>query len=221
MVEILDLIHASQYVWKAAAYFTSTDAERKAFTRDRLRRIRDGEVRGLRRQASQRGLKGKSRRDVERIRGYFLKHCSRMRYHEYLAAGYPLATSVIEGACRHPVMESAAADGIRWTLDGARAMLNVRAVFQSDYWTTIQTRRQKRAIENRQRFRGLLKGYPPITLAVQPRGRPVAPIVREGSYLNWGLVSTMMCKAADDGSDRVFETGSIGSMQLQRVVLVH
>lgn len=57
-----------------------------------------------------------------------------MRYDEYLASGYPITTGVIEGACRHLVKDRMERSGMHWTMEGARGMLNLRAVFQSDYW---------------------------------------------------------------------------------------
>jgi hypothetical protein len=54
-----------------------------------------------------------------------------MRYDEYLQAGYPIATGVIEGACRHVIKDRMEQGGMRWTLEGAKAMLNVRSVLAS------------------------------------------------------------------------------------------
>ena len=51
-----------------------------------------------------------------------------MKYNEYLAAGYPVATGVIEGACRHYVKDRMERAGMRWTIIGAQAMLNMRSV---------------------------------------------------------------------------------------------
>ena len=51
-----------------------------------------------------------------------------MKYNEYLAAGYPIATGVIEGACRHYVKDRMERAGMRWTVKGAQAMLNMRSV---------------------------------------------------------------------------------------------
>jgi hypothetical protein len=37
-----------------------------------------------------------------------------MKYDEYLAAGLPIATGVIEGACRHLVKDRLERTGMRW-----------------------------------------------------------------------------------------------------------
>ncbi len=61
-----------------------------------------------------------------------------MDYPAALAAGWPIATGVIEGACRHLVQDRMGITGARWGLDGAQAMLWLRAIAASGdtstYW---------------------------------------------------------------------------------------
>jgi pimeloyl-ACP methyl ester carboxylesterase len=52
-----------------------------------------------------------------------------VRYDEYLAAGYPIASGVIEGACRHVVKDRMERSGMHWTLERAQAMLDVRSLY--------------------------------------------------------------------------------------------
>ena len=63
-----------------------------------------------------------------------------MGYDEYLRAGYPITTGVIEGACRHLVKDRLERSGMRWTLAGAAAMLNIRAVIASSFWNDFNRR---------------------------------------------------------------------------------
>lgn len=138
VVDILDIVHVSHYVWRAAKVFHSHREHQEAFARERLSRILEGDAKGvitgLRRMATQRGLRGHPRKEIDMVCGYFETHLPRMNYDEYLAAGYPIATGVIEGACRHLVKDRMERSGMRWTLDGAGAMLNLRALRQSSYW---------------------------------------------------------------------------------------
>lgn len=135
VVEILDIIHVSQYVWRAAKVFHSHREHQEAFARERLRRILcgelDGVISGLRRMATIRKLNNTQRSEIETVCGYFNNNASRMRYDEYLSHGYPIATGVIEGACRHLVKDRMERSGMRWSLPGAQAMLHVRAIHQS------------------------------------------------------------------------------------------
>jgi hypothetical protein len=135
LVDILDIIHVSGYVWKAAKAFYSHKEQQEAFAQDRLVRILRGQVTavitGMRRMASQRNLKAEVLKAVTTACNYFETNAQRMRYDEYLQAGYPIASGVIEGACRHVIKDRMEQGGMRWTLEGAKAMLNVRSVLAS------------------------------------------------------------------------------------------
>ena len=168
-VSILDFLHAAVYVWEAAALFHHDRAGREAFTRKRLLSLLRGEVngviRGLRRMGSIQNLCGEPLKDLTRIAGYLEKHRTRMKYDEYLREGYPIASGVIEGACRHLVKDRMERSGMRWTLEGARSMLNVRAVFQSEHWETFQTKRVTKLSEAAHPLRNLVNDYQPLSLA--------------------------------------------------------
>ncbi len=168
-VDILDILHVSQYVWRAAGAFCNTYEHREAFAREWLLRILQGDVRGvirkLRRMATSRGLAGKKRKEITIVCRYFKNNAARMRYDEYLRNGYPIATGVIEGACRHLVKDRMERSGMRWRLDGAQAMLNVRAVWQSSYWERFQIWRIKHEQATLHPHRTLIKEYTPIHMA--------------------------------------------------------
>jgi hypothetical protein len=168
-VDILDILHVSSYVWRAAKVFYPHREHQEAFARDRLLRILQGDVHGvvagLRQMATKRRLKRKEREEIATVCGYFEKHADRMRYDEYLAAGYPIATGVIEGACRHLVKDRMERSGMRWRLAGAQPMLHVRAVYQSSYWDDFHQDRMVREQRALHLHRALLGGYHPFTLA--------------------------------------------------------
>ncbi len=169
IIDILDILHTSSYVWKAAKVLYPHWEQREAFARDRLLRILQGDVRGviggLRQMATKRGLKGERLKQITTVCGYFEKHAHRMRYNEYLAAGYPIASGVIEGACRHLVKDRMERSGMRWRLVGAQAMLHVRAVYQSSYWDDFHKDRIAQEQRTLHPHRALLSDYHPITLA--------------------------------------------------------
>jgi hypothetical protein len=147
-VEVLDIIHVSQYVWRAAKVFHSQREYQEAFARERMQRILNGDVQsvitGLKRMAALRRLDDKGRAEIATVCGYFKNNASRMKYHEYLSHGYPIATGVIEGACRHLVKDRMERSGMRWSLPGAQAMLHVRAIHKSPQRTHFYTERIKR-----------------------------------------------------------------------------
>ena len=67
---------------------------------------------------------------------------------DYLREGYPIASGIIEGSCRLVVEDRLDRTGMRWSLDGALAMLANRTTSLSDDWNDYQTfritREQKR-----------------------------------------------------------------------------
>lgn len=136
VVDILDILHVSSYVWKAAKVFHSHVELQETFAHERLLEILRGNVKnviaGLRRRATVQGLNDADGKVIATVCGYFENNLSRMRYDAYLAAGYPIATGVIEGACRHVIKDRMEQGGMRWTQEGAEAMLNLRAVNASD-----------------------------------------------------------------------------------------
>jgi hypothetical protein len=146
VVDVLDIVHVSGYLWKAAKAFYSHREHREAFVQDRLLRILRGEVAsvitGMRRMATQQGLGGNALKAVTTACNYFENNTPRMCYDEYLRAGYPIASGVIEGACRHVIKDRMEQGGMRWTLAGAEAMLNVRTIAASDEWVRFGSWRQ-------------------------------------------------------------------------------
>ena len=138
-IEILDLLHVTPRLWEAAHLFHSVGSScAEQFVRERVTRILQGEVdgvvRGLRQMASRRGVEGPRRKKLETICGYFEKNRHRMQYDQYLAAGYPIASGVIEGACRHVVKDRMERTGMNWVIEGAQPMLDLRCVFLSGQW---------------------------------------------------------------------------------------
>ncbi len=145
-VGILDLLHVTPRLWQAAHVFhPEKSAAAEAFVRQRLLRVLRGEValvvRGLRVMGSKRSLSAAKRKTLRSVCHYYDQNRERMRYDEYLAAGYPIASGAIEGACRHLVKDRMERAGMHWTLAGAEAMLEVRSLFVSGHWEEYQSYR--------------------------------------------------------------------------------
>jgi len=139
MVDVLDLLHVTPRLWDAASLFHSRDSKAaEKFVRDRVLRILQGKVgaviRGLRRMGTTHKLSGKKLTDLNKICGYFATNRRRMRYDEYLACGYPIASGVIEGACRHVIKDRLERTGMSWVPQGAQAMLDLRCIYLTEQW---------------------------------------------------------------------------------------
>ena len=57
-----------------------------------------------------------------------------MNYQDFLAAGYPIASGVIEGACRTVIKDRTERAGMRWVFEGADAMMGLRSIHLSELW---------------------------------------------------------------------------------------
>ncbi|MGH8701620.1 MAG: ISKra4 family transposase [Burkholderiales bacterium] len=140
---VLDIVHVAQYLWAAAlAFHAEGSAERELWVATRLAEILRGRASvvaaAMRRSATRRGLMRAQRKAVDKCAGYLLRHKAYLHYDVYLAAGLPVATGVIEGACRHVVKDRMDITGARWSLAGAEAVLRLRALRASgdfdEYW---------------------------------------------------------------------------------------
>jgi hypothetical protein len=169
-VEILDLLHVTPRLWAAAKLlYGARSSDVVPCVRQRLTQILEGKVasviRGLRRQALERSLSGAKKKALSRICRYLSKNQSRMRYDEYLRRGYPIASGVIEGACRHLIKDRMERAGMHWTIEGAQAMLNLRSVFIAGQWEAYQTYRIERETERLYPHRNLVAGEAFFALA--------------------------------------------------------
>jgi hypothetical protein len=169
-VDILDLLHVTPRLWEAAKLLLGARSpELVPFVRHRLTQILEGKVetviRGLRRQAAERGLRGAKKKSLARICTYLYKNRGRMRYDAYLRQGYPIASGVIEGACRHLIKDRMERAGMHWTAEGAQAMLDVRSVHIGGHWEAYQSYRIAREIERLYPHRELVAGEAFFALA--------------------------------------------------------
>ena len=136
---VLDIIHVIEYLWKAAfVFYSSTDKRAEAWVTKRLQYILEGKssyvASGMRTSATKRKLTPQERKPVDNCARYLLNNREHLKYHDYLKAGLPIATGVIEGACRHLIQDRMDITGARWSLFGAEAVLRLRSLYVSGDW---------------------------------------------------------------------------------------
>jgi hypothetical protein len=140
---VLDLMHVLEYLWKAAHVFNDEGTpEAEDWVRERLARVLAGQgglvAGGIRRSATKRNLAAKARQPADDCARYLLNHKAYLRYDQALSHGFPVSSGVIEGACRHLIRDRLEQTGCRWGLDGAEAVLCIRALISSgdfdEYW---------------------------------------------------------------------------------------
>ncbi len=154
---VLDLLHAMHYVWLAAQLLApGSGKEKQLATQELVVRwttmlltCRPAyAIAAIRSAATRAGLRGKARKTVDSAADYLLKRTPFMRYHDFIALGLPIASGVIEGACRHVVRDRLDITGARWGLEDAEAVLKLRAIHASgdwdDYWVFHEQREAHR-----------------------------------------------------------------------------
>lgn len=150
---VVDVIHVLEYLWKAAsAFHKASSPEAETWVTERLLAILEGKssdvARGMRQSATKRKLSKQDRAAVDQCAGYLLKLKPYLRYDQCLRKGLPIATGVIEGACRHLIKDRMDVTGARWSLAGAEAVLKLRSLVSSGdfdaYWAFHEARELER-----------------------------------------------------------------------------
>ena len=153
-VGILDIIHVAEYLWKVGnALYGENTKEGKKWVHDHLVAVLQGRVGivigGLKQILSKRKkLTASQRKALQEAISYFGNHREWMCYDEYLAAGYPIGSGVVESTCGHTVKSRMEGTGRRWSIKGAESTLLLRSVYTSNdwdaYWEAHREAEQKR-----------------------------------------------------------------------------
>jgi hypothetical protein len=148
---ILDFIHVLEYVWKAAYSFFAVGSDKaQQWVRERALKILRGNssavAQDLRQTLIQ--LSGEKRKAAQKCADYLEKYEPLLHYDHYLKEGLPIATGVIEGACRHLIRDRMDLAGARRRLTGAEAVLRIRSLKSSHdmdaYWDFHRAQEKKR-----------------------------------------------------------------------------
>jgi hypothetical protein len=140
---VIDFIHVLEYLWKAAwSFFDKGEPASEEWVADQARKILRGKsaqvAAGIRRRATTYGYTGAERAGADECARYLDNKKQHLDYATALANGWPIATGVIEGAARWLVKDRMDITGARWGLDGAEAILKLRALTASGdldaYW---------------------------------------------------------------------------------------
>jgi hypothetical protein len=141
---IVDLIHVAGHLWDAAwCFFPKASPAAGPWVRARITALLDGgpgaaaAIAAALRQAAA-GLSRARRATAGKTAAYLEAKAPYLDYPAALAAGWPIATGVIEGACRHLVKDRMDITGARWGVQTADAILQLRALLANGdfdaYW---------------------------------------------------------------------------------------
>jgi len=155
---VVDFIHVLEYLWGAAwSFFNEGDAEAERWVKDKAIAVLEGKAStvaaSITRKATCLGLDVVERKNADACAGYLLAKRDYLDYPTALEQGWPIATGIIEGACRYLVKDRLDITGARWGLAGAEAVLKLRAIRSNGdferYWDMHLDRERKRVHESR------------------------------------------------------------------------
>ena len=153
---VIDFIHVLEYLWKAAwSFYDKGEPTAEEWVADQARKILHGKARqvmaGIRRRATTYGYSPAKRAGADECARYLDNKKDHLDYAKALKKGWPIATGIIEGACRHIVKDEMDITGARWGLEGAEAILRLRALIASgdfDAYRRFHLRREHERIHH-------------------------------------------------------------------------
>lgn len=184
---ILDFVHANEYLWKVAnSLFRETDEQRTKWVKKQTELMLSGETNKIIDDFRSRAQKkSRTHTQVERLEktaNYFERNLAYMAYDTYLTNGLPIASGVIEGACRHFVKDRFELSGMRWQQDGAENLFGLRAVSENgdwdDYYLFHRQQRHQRLYNAPFPSHGMLEAFAlesPLSDCPAPAGAETSP----------------------------------------------
>jgi hypothetical protein len=155
---VVDWVHVLEYLWSAAwSFHAEGDPAAEDWVDDKALGVLAGRASivaaAIRRKATMLGLDDSARKNADVCADYLLAKAPYLDYPKALLSGWPIATGVIEGAVRHVVKDRMDITGARWGLDGAEAVLKLRALRANQdweqYWTFHLAEEHKRVHQSR------------------------------------------------------------------------
>jgi hypothetical protein len=155
---LIDLVHVLEYLWGAAwSFFDEGDPAAETWVHDKALAVLEGKAgivaAAIRRKATNLNLDPNQRARADRAADYLHSKRPYLDYPTALTNGWPIATGVIEGACRHLIKDRMDITGARWGLQGAEAILKLRAIRSNGdfpaYWDYHLAQERHRNHESR------------------------------------------------------------------------
>jgi len=155
---VVDFVHVLEYLWKAAwSFFPEASPDAEAWVGEQATAVLEGRstivAAAIRRKATANKLSDDKRKGADTCADYLLAKAPYLDYSTALSEGWPIATGIIEGACRHLVKDRMDITGARWGLEGAEVVLKLRATISNgdfdEYWTFHLEREHQRVHRSR------------------------------------------------------------------------
>jgi hypothetical protein len=137
---VVDYYHVAERIWTmAAALFGKDTREGAAWAHRMLKALKkpSGPSRVLHSAAShfhRRDLTDSRAKDFWKAYRYIQQRTRFLRYHDYASRHIPLGSGVTEAACKTIFTQRLKLSGMRWSHDGAKAILGLRVILLSKTW---------------------------------------------------------------------------------------
>lgn len=138
-IEILDWWHLIEKLWAvAAALFADDPAARSQWMETQKSHLWSQTPRLVIRAIRDRCPRGQALPDPVRLGvAYLFEHRWRTRYPAFRQAGYPIGSGSVESACKLVMQARMKQAGMRWSRQGAQAMLALRSQLLSERWDEV------------------------------------------------------------------------------------
>ena len=145
---ILDFIHPNEDLWEVAnSLLGETNEQRTDWVAKKTLQMLSGETEQIisefHQLAQDVNCSSTQREKLTKTANYFERNLPYMDYPTYLAKGWPIASGVIEGACRHFVKDRFELSGMRWTQEGAENLMRLRAAAEKGDWDAYHDFRKR------------------------------------------------------------------------------
>jgi hypothetical protein len=139
-IKILDFRHAAEYLGRFAAVYCPGDASAQMSSWCHIMKHEGGAaICAQLDQLDRRKMTAAAREEHKTVLRYFENNLHRMKYPEYVAKGWQIATGAVESACKTVVNQRLCMGGMRWAEDGSDPVCHLRALFRSDpeHWDSF------------------------------------------------------------------------------------
>jgi hypothetical protein len=122
-IQIVDWFHAAERLWTVAKACFPDEDRREAWIQGRLDELWWGQVDKVLEALAALDLASSEDKELRQMPGYFQRQQSRMAYHRYRVAGYPIGSGTVESAVNIVVHHCLKRQGRGWRRGNAQAML--------------------------------------------------------------------------------------------------
>jgi hypothetical protein len=140
-VHILDRYHAKEALHRAAQAIFGTTPEAKPWAEQRCAELDEGRLRDI---VHQLRSPAKACAEATKCLWYIVRNRARMRYPKFRAQGLSTSTGVLEAGCKVVIGTRLKRAGMRWTVQGANAIIALRCSKLSGRFEDFWERRRER-----------------------------------------------------------------------------